>query len=35
MNVGEAEEVFGVTKFSDLTPAEFKTTYLGYVTEEA
>ena len=30
MNVGEAEEVFGVTKFSDLTPEEFKTTYLGY-----
>eukprot|EP00164_Ancoracysta_twista_P000916 GFYU01001203.1.p2 GENE.GFYU01001203.1~~GFYU01001203.1.p2 ORF type:complete len:452 (-),score=180.96 GFYU01001203.1:195-1550(-) len=29
-NQDETETVFGVTKFADLTPAEFKQTYLGY-----
>jgi len=31
LNSIEGEEVYGLTKFSDMTPEEFKSKYLGYV----
>eukprot|EP00656_Telonema_subtile_P057260 TRINITY_DN9381_c0_g1_i2.p1 TRINITY_DN9381_c0_g1~~TRINITY_DN9381_c0_g1_i2.p1 ORF type:complete len:330 (-),score=79.73 TRINITY_DN9381_c0_g1_i2:121-1110(-) len=35
LNAEEGEEIYGLTKFSDLTPEEFKSRYLGYKRTEA